>query len=140
LIRGKLKLEHELYKAIFISGKLYWLCEKKEGLSYSISKGINKDSLSYTDFTRLLNNENITTAIKNQSTINWGLGEVKIDKKTVTINSDCYAKHLKVYDMDNKWIDTKPVFINDLDKSLVLYFEKEPFILIDIDPLFVNKA
>lgn len=81
-----------------------------------------------------------------QSKINWYKGEVRISEKNIIISSDSFTKREKIY-MHNKWIDTKPILINRIDKSLilyfvklslVLYFTKLSFILIDNHPIFIN--
>lgn len=118
---GKLKLEHELEKGIFITGKTYWIRDHS-GKSFNRAKGIKPNSLSYSDYLKLLNNTSVNTAVKSSSKINWQKGHVLIStKKDVTINSDSYLKRDKKYDFSGNWIDTKPVYINDIDKSLVVY-------------------
>lgn len=116
---GKLKLEHNIDKGIFISGKTYWLSNNK-GEVINKAKGIKSTSLSYFDYMNLLNDHNIDTAIKTESKTNWDLGHVTIGEKMVNINSDSYTKRLKVK-VDGKWINTKPLFINTIDKSIVVY-------------------
>ena len=70
------------------------------------------DSLSISDYEKLLNNINVNTAIEYESKIDLVKGEVKItDKKNITINSNSYRKRDKIY-INNKWIDTKPKFID----------------------------
>ena len=66
---GKLKLEYILDKAIFISNKLYFLCDDK-GNFINKAKGIKSDSITYFDYVRLLNNKSINTAVKTESKIN----------------------------------------------------------------------
>ena len=34
---------------------------------------------------------------------------------------DTYNKRVKIFDCNYWWADTKPVFINELDKSLIQY-------------------
>lgn len=62
-VLGCLKLEHILKEGIFISGKTYALINDQDKVIIK-SKGVNSNSLSYDDFIKLLNNINISTAIK----------------------------------------------------------------------------
>ena len=117
---GLLKLEHVLNEGIFISNKLYWLSDVK-GKFLIKAKGIISDSLTYGDFLTLLNNIDVKTAVKRHSKISWSLGYVKIMDDKVTINSNSYTKRHKIYNKENEWVDTKPIFINNIEKSLVLY-------------------
>lgn len=127
---GKLKLEYEVKEGIFISGKTYWLTSQDE-LIVNKAKGINSSSLSYEDYTNLLQNKNVYTATKKQSKIDWSVGHVVIEEKdNITINSDSYTKRAKIYN-DEVWVDTKPVFINDMDKSLIPYKINRSFIVIN---------
>nr|YP_009543519.1 DNA polymerase type B [Coniothyrium glycines]AYU74409.1 DNA polymerase type B [Coniothyrium glycines] len=117
---GKLKLEHKVDEGIFISGKTYWLYNTK-GKVVNKAKGIKSKSLSYIDYMKLLNDNNVDTAIKTTSKIDWDLGYVTInDNEDVTINSDSYKKRDKVR-LDGRWIDTKPLVINNIDKSISIY-------------------
>ena len=113
---GKLRLEHEIDKAIFFSGKIYWLRDK-EANCINRAKGIKFSSLTYDDYLDLLNEKNIKHAVKTESKIDWNAGDVKIADKFVTINSDCYTKRAKLY-IDNKWVDTSPL---SLRLDLVTY-------------------
>jgi len=63
---GKLKLEHEIEKAIFISGKTYCLVNKK-GEFINKAKGVKSSYLTYKDYLDLLNNKDVSTAVKTQS-------------------------------------------------------------------------
>lgn len=63
------------------------------------------------------------------------MGYVSIEDKIVTLYSNSYTKRIKIRDSFSKWIDTKPIFTNEIDKSLILYFKKLlSFIL--IHPIF----
>lgn len=117
---GKLKLEHEVKQGIFISGKIYWFMTK-DGKIINRAKGINSSSLSYDDYASLLHDKNVYTAKKKQSKIDWSIGHVVIEEKdNITINSNNYTKRVKIHS-DEVWVDTKPVFINNIDKSLIPY-------------------
>lgn len=119
---GKLKLEHKIDKGIFISGKTYCFITDK-GEYINKAKGVKSSSLQYSDYFKLLNNINVTTAVKSQSKADWSKGEVKIEDIEVTLYSDSYKKRDKIYN-NNLWINTKPIFINQIDKSLIKYYPK----------------
>lgn len=121
---GKLKLEHKIDEAIFISGKTYWLRDSN-GKSFNKAKGIKSSSLSYIHYLILLNGLDVTNAIKSDTRTDWSKGEVVIkDKENITIHSDCYTKRVKIYDIKDKWVDTRPIIVNDIDRSLVVYVRK----------------
>lgn len=114
---GLLKLEHVIDEAIFISNKIYWMCDIQNKFHVR-AKGIKSNSLSYTDFLKLLNNKNIYTAVKTQSKMYWDLGYVSIENKDmIQINSNSYTKRIKLFNCDNKWVDTKPIIINQWTKK-----------------------
>jgi hypothetical protein len=121
------KLEHLIDKAIFIAGKTYWLCNDK-GVFVNKAKGIKSTSLSYFDYIKLLNNKNINTAIKRESKMNWALGDVKIQDKNVTITSTGYTKRNKIF-IQNNWVNTAPLIINQIDKSVVPYYNNRSLII-----------
>lgn len=137
---GKLKLEHEVEKGIFISGKTYCLVtktDKKDKKFVNKAKGVKSTSLNYYDYLNLLHNIDKEEAIKTQSKKNWLKGEVVISKDKVTVSSDSYTKQVKIYDVDKRWIDTKPIVINEIDKSVTV--SKDIFSLSVILPLIINK-
>ena len=126
---GKLKLEDEIAKGIFITGKTYCFIDKN-GKFINKAKGIKSSSLEYNDYLELLNNKNIHTAIKSQSTKNWVDGYVKIEDMNVKLNADSYKKRIKIYNKLAKWIDTKPNWNNQLDLSLIQYIPRELALII----------
>ena len=143
---GKLKLEHKINKGIFITNKTYCLLDKDNNF-INKAKGVKSNSLNLSDYEKLLNNNNITTAVKSYSKTDWTKGEVKIlEKSNITINSNSYQKRDKIYS-NNKWINTKPkvinsrgyhtkcfnqIYINYFDTSLVVY--KAPKLAIVLIP------
>ena len=120
---GLLKLEYVSSEAIFISNKTYWMYDVTNGKIHTKAKGVKSSSLSYGDFLTLYNNINVK-AVKVQSRTNWSLGFVEIKDTKITINSNSYIKRDKIFDKDGKWINTKPIIINEIDKALVLYQHK----------------
>ncbi len=121
---GKLKLEHEIDKAIFISGKTYCLIDKK-GNFINIAKKVKSSCLTYKDYLDLLNNKHVTTAVKTQSKTDWKNGFVEINNMNVTLKTDSYKKRIKIYDLLGKWRDTKPIIYNQLDLSLIRYIPNQ---------------
>lgn len=69
---GKLKLEHVIKKAIFISGKTYCFINKDQLINRA--KGLKSSSLIYPDYVNLLNNIDVTRGSKTQSITNWEKG------------------------------------------------------------------
>ena len=111
---GKLKLEDKISKGIFISGKLYCYIDEN-GVTKKISKGINSNTITYSAYLKILDNKDVTTGFRKQSNIDWNKGHVTIEDIPITVRSDNYIKRIKIYDKSNKWIDTKPIYINELD-------------------------
>lgn len=130
---GKLKLEHEIQKGIFISGKTYCFITKNNEL-INKAKGAKSSSLNYGSYISLLNGEDVT-AIRPQSKIDWEVGDVTIDDLSITLNSDSYKKRDKVY-KDDKWVNTNPIFINSFDKDFVLIHLD--FVLIHLDFVLID--
>ena len=126
---GLLKLEHVCSEAIFISNKIYWMYDVK-GKIHTKAKGVKSSSLSYGDFLTLYNNTSVKTAVKVQSKTNWNLGYVEIKDTNITINSDGYIKRDKIYDKNSKWVNTRPIIINEIYKDLVLYKNKSLHLII----------
>ena len=93
---GKLKLEHLVARGIFINSKIYCLIDENDNF-INRAKGVKSSSLTYSDYLTLLNNQNINTAVKVESKINWEIGNVKINSKNVCINSNSYIKRSKLY-------------------------------------------
>lgn len=118
---GKLKLEHKIDKAIFISGKLYCIYDDKGNFINKV-KGINSSSLSYFDYVKLLNNSNINTTVKMYSQKDWTLGQVTIGEKNVTLNSNSYTKRTKLFE-NNTWVDTKPNLLNITSQLAITHYE-----------------
>lgn len=117
---GLLKLEHVLVEAIFISNKLYWMCDIK-GEVHVTAKGIKASSLNYYDFAILLNKHDVNTAVKRESKIHWDKGYAVItDKENILISSSSYTKRIKIYNNNKLWFDTAPVFVNKVDYNLVV--------------------
>jgi hypothetical protein len=127
---GKLKLEYEVKKGIFITNKTYCIINSKDEF-ISKAKGVRSDSLQYKDFEELLEERNVIT-VRRESKLNWSEGDVKIYDRDITINSNSYNKRQKVY-TNNKWTDTKPnirkyhttryfeKYRNYFDKNIVIY-------------------
>lgn len=93
---GKLKLEYEIKRSIFITGKTYYFVTK-DGDYINKAKEVRKNSLKYEDYIALLNNVNVKTSIKTQSKTDWSKGFVKIEDIAVTVSSDSYKKRNKIY-------------------------------------------
>jgi hypothetical protein len=91
---GKLKLEHEISRAIFISGKSYCL-ETKDGKLVTKYKGVNSD-LTWDSYSTLLNLIDIK-ASKTQVNRDFMTGSVTIGNTTINLNHDSYTGRLKTF-------------------------------------------
>lgn len=146
---GLLKLEHILKEGIFISNKLYlvkviYSVNNKEKLHVK-AKGLKSSSLSEIDFRNLLAGFDVDNGIKTFSKTHWEQGYVEIiDKEKIRISSDSFTKREKVFNLSKSWIDTKPLFINYLDKYVVIYknmttFLSIPFIIIGLVSIHLSS-
>ena len=124
---GKLKLEHEISKSIFISGKSYALITNNDQFVNKY-KGLKSSSLTWQDYTDLLNNIP-TTGIKRYGKKYHKEGYVKIIDKIMNLDYDVYKRRIKIF-KNGMWVDTKPININRIDTSLIIY---------NTPPLFCKK-
>lgn len=119
---GKLKLEHQIKKAIFITGKTYCFVTQQSQF-INKAKGIKSSSIYYHEYLSLIDNVDVKTSLKTQSKIDWTKGFVKIVENKVTLNSNSYKKRIKIY-KENRWVDTSPICINEINTSIILYTPK----------------
>ena len=83
------------------------------------AKGIEAVHLHYNDYLDLLNHINIK-GFKKTALKYYSQGSVEILEEEVLLRSSVYIRRIKLY-KGSEWIDTKPIFINTIDKQLVLY-------------------
>lgn len=107
---GKLKLEHVISKAYFISSKTYCFINS-EGLLIKKAKGVDSNSMSLDNYLDLYKDTYIE-ALQRYSKTNYSNGEVIIGTKNITLNPNSYVKREKLY-VDNKWVDTNSLFIDE---------------------------
>jgi len=125
---GQLKLEHIGEKAYFISNKTYILLTTK-GKEIKKAKGIFPDSLSLADFENMYLKSKSVQGEKITSNTNYSRGSVTIQTKNITIDWNSFKKREKLFNSKyNLWIDTKPIYIDNLTKSIKLY---QPFNIIN---------
>lgn len=111
---GLFKLEHKIKEGYFISAKTYALSVYNDKKPYVIKvKGILKESVTYKMFEDAYKGIDIK-GTKRMAVTTYNKGSVIIDDKTITLNHNSYRKREKIYKR-NKWIDTKPLYINDID-------------------------
>jgi len=144
---GKLKLEFEVSKGIFISGKSYALITK-DGQLVNKYKGIKSSSLKWEDYLNLLNNISVT-GVKRYGKKYHKKGYVQIIDKPMNLDYDVYKRRIKLF-KGGKWVDTKPILINRIDNyvvvyqkpctSLIIYKKPDKYLsVISIDLLFKLK-
>lgn len=125
-----LKLEHLLKEGIFISNKLY-LLKAIDPITNEIrlhikAKGVNYSFLSELEFRSLLADNNVKTISKTY----WEKGYVEIlDKNKIRLSRDSFTKREKVFNSSKLGVNTKPVIINEIDKSLIVYKNMTSLIL-----------
>lgn len=117
---GQLKLEHTGEKAYFISNKTYILLTTKDKEIIK-AKGIFSDSLSLADFENMYLNSKSVQGEKSSTITNYSRGSVTIQTKNITIDWNSFKKREKLFDSNNLWIDTKPIYIDNLSRSITLY-------------------
>src|ERR1700678_1508466 len=118
---GQLKLEHLLEEAYFISNKTYILLTIK-GEKIIRSKGISPESLSLSDFKTMYLKSHSITGEKLSADINYSKSSVLLQTKEITINWDSLKKREKIFDSkSNLWIDTRPLYIDNLSRSISNY-------------------
>jgi hypothetical protein len=118
---GQLKLEHLLEEAYFISNKTYILLTS-EGAEIKKAKGISPESLSLSDFENMYFNSQSVQGEKTSTNICYNKGSVSFQTKEININWDSFKKREKVFDSKNNlWIDTRPLYIDTLTKSITIY-------------------
>jgi len=121
---GQLKFEYTGLKGIYITNKTYGVL-LENGKEKIKSKGVLSNSIKFKDIeTMYLESKNIK-ATKVYSNINVEKGYVLIESKKVELNWDSYKKRIKLYDsVSNLWVNTKPIYIDNLTKSLTLFESK----------------
>nr|QWO71373.1 DNA polymerase [Termitomyces sp. DKA64] len=121
---GKLKLEYNIKEAYFISNKTYALKLDNEEVIHR-AKGVTNYSLSFSDYKSMYLNSESIQGTKISGIINYSLGSVLIKTSPIEINWNSYTKREKIYDSKtNLWIDTEPLYIDTLTKSITLYKPK----------------
>lgn len=121
---GQLKFEHNVNEAFFISNKTYAL-KTKDGKVKMKAKGVISASLSLSDFKDMYLKSKSIQGDKSSSIISYSKGSVTIKESKITINWNSYTKREKIYNpKTNLWIDTKPLYLNTLIKSISVYTPK----------------
>lgn len=108
-------------EAYFISNKTYILLTS-EGAEIKKAKGISPDSLSLSDFENMYFKSQSVQGEKTSTNISYNEGSVSFQTKEITINWDSFKKREKIFDSKNNlWIDTRPLYIDTLTKSITIY-------------------
>ena len=120
--KGQLKLEHVISKGYFISNKLYAL-QKNDGTVIIKSKGVLTSSLSWLDFEIMYQKQETIQGERIYSKTDHKRGSVLIESKNINISPNSYTKRAKIF-LNSIWIDTKPLYIDKLTKSLTIWKPK----------------
>jgi hypothetical protein len=113
---GKLKLEHECKKAIFLAPKVYCLETVDNKFIYK-SKGLKHEvKLTMDDFENLLYKDSIIEKIQTKWMRNLSEGHIKLLEQIYTLKVTDNKRDL-IYDENNKLIGTKAYIINK-DKDI----------------------
>ncbi len=133
---GEFKLEHKVKKGYFLSAKTYGLIfENNKTLCKS--KGVVENGLSIDDCINLYNGVNVKVP-KVSAIRNYDKGSVLIKSDTIKLDHDSYKKRIKIYDENSKWVDTKPLVIQDDD--LVEDINNEALKVLDYQDLKKKKS
>lgn len=132
---GQFKLEYVVSEGYFISSKTYCLIlqegtfdknnksiikDDSLGKTHWIiikSKGLINKSLTLSKFIDLYNGIN-SSGVKRSATTVYSAGSVVINDKIIELQADSYVKRDKIFNNDNKWIDTQPLIIDNPSYSL----------------------
>jgi DNA polymerase type B, organellar and viral len=128
---GQLKLEHFGTKAYFISNKTYLLITDQNEIIKK-AKGIFPDSLELSDFENMYFNSKSVVGVKTSSNTNYSKGSVTIQTNNITIDWNSFKKREKVYNSKNLWVNTKPLYIDNLTRSITLF---QPLNIVTYQPL-----
>jgi hypothetical protein len=121
---GQLKFINDVSEGIFISNKTYALVVEDRKV-IAKAKGVAKNSMKYSDYQKLYLQLDSIKADKISSIIDYTKGSVTIKTEPITINWNSYTKRTKVFDpKTNLWTDTRPLYIDNLTKSIVVYTPK----------------
>jgi len=108
---GKLKLEHTIKEGYFVSDRTYCIVDI-DGKITKRAKGVKANFLTLEDYRKMYEMETVK-AVKVSSHRDYTEGSVVIKTKDdVKLNPSNYNKRTKVYDENNKWVATKPVYID----------------------------
>lgn len=111
---GKFKLEYKVKEGYFISSKTYCLI-LEDNSTIIKTKGLLNESLNVQKFKDLYKGIDVKGTKISAVTI-FDKGSVTIEENdSINLKSDAYLKRIKVYDENNEWINTKALYINDID-------------------------
>jgi DNA polymerase elongation subunit (family B) len=109
---GKMKLEHTLKKAIFLSPKMYYL-ETTDGKVIYKVKGLSHDiKLTLEDFSNLLYKDSFIRKFQTKWFKKLSAGHIEVLDQLYTLKVTENKRKL-IFDSNNKLIGTKPYIINE---------------------------
>jgi DNA polymerase type B, organellar and viral len=113
---GQFKLEYKVKEAYFISAKTYCLV-LYDNTTKIKAKGLSSSSLNLKDFKDLYKGVTIS-GMKVNSIKNLYKGSVVIKEDEIKLNPNVYKKREKIFKF-GKWIDTKPLILNENENKLI---------------------
>jgi len=122
---GLLKYEYKISKGYFISNKTYAVL-LNDGTIIKKGKGFSTDSVSLFEYKEMYLNSKSIEANRISGKINYALGSVLIDNKKIIIDWNSFKKRDKIFEpKTNLWVDTRPLYIDNLTKSITFYVPKD---------------
>ena len=105
---GQFKLEHEIAEGYFISNKTYAFKKYNDDVVLK-NKGVYTKSLKYTDYIDLYLEKDVI-GIRYESVKDYNKGVALFQPKNILLSGNSYTKRIKVFDSNEFWVDTKPIF------------------------------
>nr|YP_010697791.1 DNA polymerase [Porodaedalea chrysoloma]WCF76752.1 DNA polymerase [Porodaedalea chrysoloma] len=108
----------EIYSKYFISNKTYCL-SLLDNSTIIKAKGVKNDSLTLEDFKSMYFSFKNILSIKPNTIKNLSKGSVIISEKEILLQYDSFTKREKLYSESKLWVNTKPLYYNNIEKSII---------------------
>lgn len=116
---GLFKLEHKIWRGIFLAPKSYCLMVEGEEGKIIRYKGPAKDLISSDWFHLLYDNPSLTMelSLETNFSIDWTNLSIGKKKKEIRLGIQKSRKRDKVFDETGRWVSTRPINVFDLGSS-----------------------